>query len=322
MIEAFVPAGSYRLIRRFTTPEGAPKSVWRERHTGALLILGSLPRQWPDAAWLEALLPWLNGLGASLAEKGGALTLRRYHRAFSGRFVVPSADRRHFLASYQDRVRSCRLADGRVLARALADFHRLGSEWMVRQPLPLTPDSLANLLQHWLFPGLQAARPDAPPDLRAALDAALLELSGWREGRVESLDALPHRLIHGDWQAKNLLLARDAETVHVLDSESCRLLPRLFDVYFLLSWDDFCRGRRRPDLALARLRHYLDCSGGLTTQERELLPDVLRLKALANALWAMEGERHWRQRSKAMRAIVRHSLTMADDLKEFDTSRL
>lgn len=325
LIEAFAPAGTTVLARRFTTPEGAPKSVWCHRDSGALLLLGSLPLQWPEPERVEALLPWLNDLGSALAGQAHGLALRRYHPSLAGPFTVRAPGHRHFLASYHPWARPVVLSDGLVLARALATFHQLGRRQLERNPLPLAADALQDLVNHWLLPGLQAARTGAPPDLRSALDGALGDLSRLKPQRLAALDALPRDVIHGDWQAKNLLLRQDSEargSVQVLDSESCRLFPRLFDVYFLLSWDDACRGLQRPDLGLARLRHYLDCSGGLRPEERTLLPDLLLLKALSNAAWSCEGQRPWRQRPRARRAVLRHSLKMADAVKDLDTASL
>jgi Ser/Thr protein kinase RdoA (MazF antagonist) len=211
------------------------------------------------------------------------------------------------------------------MARALAEFHRLGREGMERQGPPFARETLNDLLDNWLLPGLEGAREGVAPDLGSGVDEALVQLTGWRSRRLEAMDALPSGLIHGDWQAKNLLLSMDSrarETVHVLDIESCRLFPRLLDVYFLLSWDDVCSGWHRPDLAMERLRHYVECVGGLTHQERLLLPDLLRIKAWSIVLWSCERQRSWRQRPLRRRLVFRNSLKMAEALKDLDVSRL
>jgi Ser/Thr protein kinase RdoA (MazF antagonist) len=196
---------------------------------------------------------------------------------------------------------------------------------MERHGPPLARDSLGDLLDHWLLPGLDAAREGVPPGLRPAVEEALRQLGGWRSDRLEALEALPTALIHGDWQAKNLLLCGDwqgRERVHVLDTESCRVFPRLFDLYFLLSWDDVCSGWHRSDLAMERLGQYVECAGGLTHQEQQSLPDVLRIKAWSTVVWSCEGQRLWRQRPLKRRLVCRNSLKMADVLMDLDCSRL
>ena len=324
-MEAFAPAEAYVLRRQFTTLEGAPKTVWSHRETGALVLLGSLPLHWPEPARLEVLLPWLNAWEATVAPGTDGIGLRRYHRARSGAHTVAGPRHRHFLATYVPTVRPPGPADGRALAGALATFHRLGEGQLARRALPFARESLRDLLHHWLLPALHAARLQVPADLRRALDGACADLHRLTPQRLEALDGLPTFLIHGDWQPKNLLLREDPEArgaVHVLDSESCRLFPRLWDVYFLLSWDDACTGWHRPDLARARLRHYLDCAGGLSAMERELLPDLLRIKALSNAAWSAEGEPPWQQRRQVRRAVLRNSLRMAEALKTMEASWL
>ncbi|MEB3317713.1 MAG: phosphotransferase [Cyanobacteriota bacterium] len=325
MIEAFAPAGTHVLVRRFTTPEGAPKSVWSHRDTGALVLLGSLPSQWPETERVEALLPWLNDLGTAFPPQAHGFALRRYHRSLVGSYTVTAHRQRFFLADYHPRVRPARPADGLALARAMAVFHRLGALQLARHALSLPAESLRDLLDHWLLPGLQAARGGVPADVRRALDAALLDLDHLRPERLEAIDALPRHLIHGDWQAKNLLLREDGAArgvVQVLDSESCRLYPRLFDVYFLLSWDDACSGWQRPEQALARLRHYLECAGGLSPMERQLLPNLLMIKALSNAAWSAEAQPPWRRRRRARRAVLRNSLRMAAAMRSLETNSL
>jgi hypothetical protein len=324
-IEAFGLAGSYELIRHFFTPLGAPKTVWRQRSNGKLLLLGSLPLSWPEPMRLEALLPWLNRCGEQLALTDLSLSLRRYHRSLASTFLFRSTHHRHFLATYRADARPCMLADGGVIACALADFHRLGSMQIERDGLPFASESLADLLHHWLMPGLEAAHLSTPPDLVATLDMALCRMNRLLAQRLVALDALPRFLIHGDWQHKNLLLLQKADsrgTVHILDSESCRLLPRLFDVYFLLAWDDEGRGWQGPHLGLARLRQYLERSGGLTSEERQLLPDLLMLKALSNAVWACDGQKSWRQRPLTRRMVFRNSLRLAEAMAEIDVSAL
>ncbi|MEB3335479.1 MAG: phosphotransferase [Cyanobacteriota bacterium] len=319
-MEAYAPAGTYLQVRQFTTPEGAPKTVWSHRDTGELVLLGSLPLHWPEPARLEQLLPWLNAL-----EPSPVLTLRHYLRTRAGHFTVGTARHRHFLATYRAAARPCRLSDGRVVARALAEFHRLGREAMERHGTPMARDGLGDLLDHWLLPGLEAAREGVAPGLRRAVEQALRELEGWRSDRLEALEALPTALIHGDWQAKNLLLSGDAQgrdRVHVLDSESCRVFPRLFDLYFLLSWDDVCSGWQRPDLAMERLGQYVESAGGLTDEERQSLPDFFRIKAWSIVVWSCEGQRLWRQRPLMRRLVCRNSLKMAAVLMDLDCSRL
>lgn len=324
-MEAFAPAGTYIQVRHFTTPEGFPKTVLSHRDTGELVFLGSLPLHWPEPTRLDRLFPWLNALDPCWAKGPPVLSLRHYLRTRAGAFTVGTARQRHFLASYRAVARPCRLSDGRVMARALAGFHRMGREGMERHGPPLARDFLADLLDHWLLPGLEAARAGVAPGLRQAVEEALRQLGGWRSDRLEALEALPTALIHGDWQAKNLLLCRDSrgrEGVHVLDSESCRVFPRLFDLYFLLSWDDVCSGWRRPDLAMERLGQYAESAGGLTHQEQQGLPDLLRIKAWSNVVWSCEGQRVWRQRPLRRRLVCRNSLKMADVFRELDFSRL
>jgi hypothetical protein len=300
--------------------------VWRHGGDGALLLLGSLPPTWPEPERLEALLPWLNRCDTSLADGSGVpLTLRRYRRSLAGPYTVAGRGHRWFLASFQVGVRPCRLADGGTMAAALAAFHRLGEREGSRSGLPLAPETLSDLLEHWLLPCLEAGRARVAVDLRPALDGALRHLDRLVQQRLPALDALPRSLIHGDWQPRNLLLGAAPGVrglVHVLDSESCRRLPRLFDVYFLLAWDDLGSGWRKPRHALGRLRRYLACSGGLQPQERPLLPDLLVLKALSNAAWACEGPHPWRRRPAARRRGLRGSLKMAAALVDLDTSVL
>lgn len=326
IIEAFGPAGTFELLRRFRSSLGAPKSVWRARGDGALLLLGSLPQSWPEPERLEALLPWLNRIGRTRADASAVpLTLRRYRRSLAGPYTVLAAGHRWFLASYQAAARPCRPADGGTMAAALAAFHRLAEQQSSRAGPPMAPETLADLLEHWLLPGLEAGRARVAVDLRPAFDAALRHLDRLVAPRLATLDALPRHLIHGDWQPRNLLLGTPpgaTGVVHVLDSESCRMLPRLFDVYFLLAWDDLGTGWRRPRQALGRLRRYLASSGGLLSQERALLPDLLVLKALSNAAWACEGPAPWRRRPTARRRALRGSLRMASALAALDTSWL
>lgn len=324
-IGAFAPAGTFLPVRQFHTPEGAPKSVWSHRDSGAMVLLGSLPPHWPPPERLEALLPWLNAWTPLLSPRTDGLVLRHYHRSLAGPYGVAGSEHRHFLATYHPGARPSLPADGLLLARALATFHRVGRRQLERQGPPFAEESLEDLLQHWLLPGLQAACGRVPADLRPPLEGALKDLSGLKAQRRRALDGLPRCLVHGDWQAKNLMVCQ-ASAAHgsllVLDSESCRLFPRMFDVYFLLSWDDACRGWRHPDRAKARLRHYLECSGGLSPAERELLPDLLRIKALSNALWSTEGPPPERGRLRARRAVLRHSLTMAEAMASLDVSVL
>lgn len=326
IIEAFGPAGTFQLLRRFRSSLGAPKSVWRAQGDGALLLLGSLPPSWPEPERLEVLLPWLNRIDTSRGESSDvSLTLRRYRRSLAGSFTVLAGGHRWFLASYQAAARPCRLADGGSVATALAAFHRLAERQSSRAGAPMAPETLADLLEHWLLPCLEAGRARVPVDLRPALDGALSHLDRLVTQRLAALDALPRCLIHGDWQPRNLLLGTPPGAkgvVHVLDSESCRMLPRLFDVYFLLAWDDLGTGWRRPRQALGRLRRYLACSGGLQPQERALLPDLLVLKALSNAAWACEGTHPWRRRSPARRRGLRGSLRMASALADLDSAWL
>jgi hypothetical protein len=326
VIEAFGPPGTFQLLRRFRSSLGAPKSVWRDQGDGALLLLGSLPPSWPEPERLEALLPWLNRIhttsGDSLAV---SLTLRCYRRSLAGPYTVLEAGHRWFLASYQSAARPCRQADGGTMAAALAAFHHLAEQQISGTGPPMAPETLVDLLEHWLLPGLKAGRARVAVDLRPALDAALRHLDRLMAQRLAALDALPRRLIHGDWQPRNLLLGTPPGAkgvVHVLDSESCRMLPRLFDVYFLLAWDDLGTGWRRPRQALGRLRRYLACSGGLQPQERTLLPDLLVLKALSNVAWACEGPHPWRRRTASRRRGLRGSLRLAAALADLDTSIL
>jgi Ser/Thr protein kinase RdoA (MazF antagonist) len=322
-LDAFVPAEAYVLRRHFITPEGLPKTVWSHCETGALVLLGSLPLHWPEPARVEALLPWLNAWEASVVPETDGIVLRRYHRARSDAHTVASPSHRHFLTTYAPVVRPSVPADGRALARALASFHRLGQRQLALRSAPFARESLRELLHHWLLPALEAARQQVPADLRRALDGACADLHRLTPRRLEALDALPPFLIHGDWQAKNLLLRKDPDAkgaVHVLDSESCRLFPRLWDVYFLFSWDDACTGLQRPNLARERWRDYVEGAGGLSAMERELLPDLLRIKALSNAAWSSEGQPPWRQRRQVRRVVLRNSLRMAEALKTLDSS--
>jgi hypothetical protein len=68
---------------------------------------------------------------------------------------------------------------------------------MERQGPPFARETLNDQQDHWLLPGLEAAREGVAPDLGTAVEAALVQLTGWRSRRLEAMEALPTGLIHG-----------------------------------------------------------------------------------------------------------------------------
>jgi Ser/Thr protein kinase RdoA (MazF antagonist) len=114
----------------------------------------------------------------------------------------------------------------------------------------------------------------------AAVDAAYRELCV----RLRpSLDALPERPLHGDWQTNNLFFA-GAEVSGIIDFHQADFAPRVLDLAVAVErncffWNRISEGEAGAyDLdAAARLVGAYRSESELTAEEREAFADVLAI---------------------------------------------
>lgn len=268
-----------RSATELASPFGGTKLIVSD-HGGTRYFVGSVPLAWPPLDRLNAAAPLVNRIAGQLSAWSAPVQVGSYLPHSSGQFFVRfGAHHRFVRRAFLGEAPNPR-AGAAELATARGWFHRASRATIAPDSIPakLVESAQADLASY-VLPELERYLP-AEPSFRI--------LQRHMGASASAIDDLPATLVHGDFQAKNVLVSRSAGAdagIAIIDCEHASHRSRLTDLYFALMGDD--TGRLLGDWAAfeTSLRTYQRYAGKLSSDELALLPAAIQIRAGGIATW-------------------------------------